>query len=466
MRVRSITVAVVALAASLLAPGPAQALELEQIGSFANPIYVTSPHDDPGRIFVVERAGRVKLLEGGVESAYFDISERVGGGGERGLSSIAFDPEYAVNGRIYVAYTTSEDTAELNVGDIVVEELTEQEPPAAPFAFRRVLVVPHSDFNIHNGGQLQFAPDGMLYLSTGDGGGYDPREQPQEIGSGLGKILRFDPQPDPPLGYTAPEDNPFAGEAGFAPLVWAMGLRNPFRFSFDGLTGDLAIGDVGEGTREEVDWAPSPTPGVAGGEADNYGWSCREGGLAGLGAGDPFCAGLGAADFDSPVFEYDHVTPNPEKGVICSGSIIGGYVVRDGSLGDLYGRYVYADYCTGEIRSLQLPSTPGGVATGDCSLGLPVDHWTSFGEDALGRLYVSSNKGGVYRFSGPLETCVADAGESGGGASSPAPEPNAQPGVPRLRIEARRLRGRPPRILLAVTVSPCAGQASRLRSWS
>lgn len=223
------------------------------------------------------------------------------------------------------------------------------------------------------------------------------------------------------------------------------------------------IGDVGEGTREEVDWAPSPAIGAAGGGGDNYGWSCREGMLPGLGAGDPFCAGKGAADFTSPVFEYDHVVPDPENGVICSGSIIGGYVVRNAALGGLAGRYVYADYCTGEIRSLLLPDSPSGAATDDCSLGLPIDRWTSFGEDADGRLYVSSNKGGVYRFTGPLQTCLPD--EEGLGSetvSVPGPaSAGPPPPKPELRIVARLLPGHPPKVLLSVTVSPCAGQVQR-----
>lgn len=464
MRFRSLAIAAAALAIPLLAAGPAQALELEQIGSFAKPIYVTSDPGDAGRLFVVEREGTVELVEGGSTVPYLDLIDEVACcEGERGLSSIALSPDYATSHKLYVAYTTAEDTAELNVGDVVVDELTEPVDPEDPFASRRVLSVPHDQFNIHNAGQLQFGPDGMLYLSTGDGGLFNPRAQAQDVESGLGKILRFDP--DATTGYDVPAGNPFTG-SGFAPIVWALGLRNPFRFSFDRLGGDLVIGDVGEGAREEIDFAPSPATGVAGGAGDNYGWSCREGSLPGLGAGNvAACAGKGAGDFDSAVFEYAHFVPEPSKGVICSGSVIGGYVARDASLGDLFGRYVYADYCSGQIRALQLPSAPGGSASGDCSLGLPIERWNSFGEDADGRLYVASSKGGVYRFTGPLETCVPDAG------ANPIVDPTAPPGPrsavpfplprPTLRISARSLDGQRPRVLLTVTVLPCDGQGNR-----
>lgn len=445
----------------LFAASSALGLSLEQIGVFAKPIYVTSDPDDAGRLFVVEREGAIKLIEDGTVSTYIDLTDEVACcAGERGLFSIAFDPDFATNRKLYVAYT-SKGNIEGDEGDIAVEEVTapeeptDPEEPEGPFVLRPVLLIPHSQFNIHNGGQLQFGPDGYLYLSTGDGGHFDPREAPQDIESALGKILRFDPEPSVTLDYTPPPDNPFAGGSGLAPIVWALGLRNPFRFSFDRLSGDLVIGDVGEGAREEVDWAPSPAPGVVGGAGDNYGWSCREGMLPGLGASDPFCAGKGAADFDSPVLEYDHVDPNA-TGAICSGSIIGGYVVRDPALGALNGRYVYADYCTGEVRSLQLPSAPGGLASDDCPLGLPFNRPTSFGEDAAGKLYIASNAGGVYRIAGPAFEGCSPQVEPNKIFSNPAPlSPEATPVLLRLRISAQRRPGGP--FLISVTVAPCTG---------
>jgi glucose/arabinose dehydrogenase len=313
--VASVAVAVTALAVSLIAAGRAEALELEQVGTFAKPIHVTSDPGDAGRLFVVEREGTIELVEDELASTYVDLTDVVACcEGERGLASVAFDPDFATSRKLYVAYTTSEDTAELNVGDVVVDELTEPEDPEDPFASRRVLVIPHDQFNIHNGGQLQFGPDGMLYLSTGDGGHFNPRAHPQDPESGLGKILRFDPTPDPPLGYTTPAGNPFADGEGFAPIVWALGLRNPFRFSFDELSGDLVIGDVGEGSREEIDFAPSPGAGEAGGVGDNYGWSCLEGLLPGLGASNvAACAGKGAADFDRRPSSTTISSPNPAR---------------------------------------------------------------------------------------------------------------------------------------------------------
>jgi Glucose / Sorbosone dehydrogenase len=457
------------LFALLFATGSARGLSLEGVGSFVKPVYVTSDPGDADRLFVVERQGVVKEVESGTTAPYLDLTSLVdSSSGERAMASIAFDPDFATSGKLYVAYTAKAG-AEQDQGDVVVEELTEPEDLEDPFPRRRVLTIEHDQFDIHNGGQLQFGPDGYLYLSTGDGGFLDPFDAAQDVESPLGKILRFDPDPDPPLGYTAPPDNPFAAGSGSAPIVWALGLRNPFRFSFDRLSGDLVIGDVGQSAREEVDWAPSPGPGAAGGKGGNFGWSCREGGLPGIGV-DPSCTGKGPADFVPPVFEYGHVDPKA-TGALCSGSITGGYVVRDSTLGQLYGRYVYADYCTGAIRSLQLPSNAGGVATDDCPLGLrlPSDRPSSFGEDADGRLYISSLAGGVYRIVGPaLEGCPDESTETvtGGTATQagggPAAGQKLEPLALRLAIKASRSpdRARNP-VSISVSVVPCSREGSR-----
>lgn len=465
---RYLALIALSLLASLSAASSASALGLEEIGSFAKPLYVTSDPNDAGRLFVLEREGTIKLVESGTISTYVDFSAKVSCcEGERGAGSIAFAPDFATSHKLYVAYAAKAG-AEQEEGDVVVDQLTEPEEPEgelAEFEPERVLTIPHSEAPFHNGSQLQFGPDGYLYLSVGDATRYAASQDPELP---LGKILRF--QPGPSGGYVAPEGNPFIG-GDFAPIVWALGMRNPFRFSFDRLTGDLLIGDVGENDREEIDWAPSPGPGIAGGARANFGWSCREAGLVGpgTGLGYPACIGKDAADFDSPIAEYAHVKAG-EGGAICSGSIIGGYVVRDNdpSLGELYGHYVYADFCTGEIRALRLPAAAGLSAGESCSLelSLPADRPSSFGEDAAGRIYIASLAGGVYRVVGPaFAGCPSASSSTEPSSPTVEPEPSGQAApeaaAPRLRIKVRRLRGKPGLAWISVSPLPCAGQSKR-----
>jgi hypothetical protein len=270
----------------------------------------------------------------------------------------------------------------------------------------------------------------------------------------LGKILRIDTSDPAPV----------------TPQVWSLGLRNPYRFSFDALTGDMLIGDVGQGLHEEVDLARSPLPGVVGGAGVNYGWNCREGLSAGPGDDLPTgqCASRYAAgSFVDPVFDYGH-NFDPDLGAPSRCSITGGYVVRDPALGALYGSYVYADYCSGVIRALRLPSTAGGRASGDCSLGLRTTKPVSFGEDAAGHLYVVEQGGQVYRFAGqPPPACPAPLPIT---QPQPQSQPSSQtrtqtqaladPSIPTyigIKAERRRVeRGR--FALLTVWVSPCDGR--------
>ncbi len=455
---RKYVVTLVAIA-SLSTASPAWGLSLEEVGTFEQPVYVTSPPDNADSLFVLERKGTIKLVEEETIGTYLDLRSLVSCcAGERGAASLAFAPDFATSRKLYVAYTAAESIAQ-DEGDLVVEELLAPANPDDAFALRRVLTIPHGMANFHNGGQLQFGPDGYLYLSVGDALQYEASQDPE---SALGKILRFDPDPRLSLPFTPPPDNPFLGGSVLGDLVWAMGLRNPFRFSFDRLSGDLIVGDVGENTREELDWAPSPAAGTVGGKGANYGWSCFEGSLPGLGAASPSCVGRSTGEFVAPVFEYGHVMPG-EKGAICSGSIIAGYVVRDPdpSLGDLYGRYVYADFCTGDIRTLRLPSAGPRLAVDDCSLGLrlPSARPVSFGEDAAGRVYVASLAGGVFRIAGPaFEGCPSSPSSTETRTSS-TPTPPATSRY--LRLRAARLAGRPNRVLIAVFLSPCEGQAER-----
>ena len=388
----------------LLGAGSAQALTLEPIGdSFAEPTYVTSDPGDANRLFVVERKGTIQLVQNGVKSKFADLSSEVGCGaecqGERGLMSIALSPEFDSDGRLYVDYGSDSD------GKIHVEELTASpdRQSADPMTLEPLLTIDHPGVANHYGGQLQIGPDGDLYISTGDGSVEDDEfHHAQDPNSELGKILRLDPDAPAP-----------------AATVWSSGLRNPFRFSFDRLTGDMTIGDVGQGAREEVDFAPSPFPGVAGGANANYGWNCEEGLLPGP-ATDPGCASAPADAFIPPAFDYPH-TPDPDLGGSNRCAIIGGYVVRDPGLGALYGRYLYTDLCSGGLRSLQLPASAGGRASDDCSLGLALDNPVSFGEDAAWRLYVVEQGGGIYRLAGlPPATCPTP-------APLPPEEDNASP---------------------------------------
>jgi hypothetical protein len=430
--------AAVAVAVALLGASGASALTLQRLGPFFDqPNYVTSLPGDADRLLVVEREGTIELLRNGATSAFADLGPAIacpasGCKGERGLMSIALDPGFAANGRLYAAYASELD------GAIHVDELVAAPDRETAAVVGTVLSIPHPDSSSHNGGQLQFGPDGELYLSTGDGGGANGQfHHSQKPGDPLGKILQVDV--DSPGSYA----------------IWSSGLRNPYRFSFDALTGDMAIGDVGQNLREEIDFAPSPFPGVTGGRGANYGWNCREGLLPGA-ATDVECGTPPPGGFAEPVFDYGH-TPDPDLGGAPRCSISGGYVVRDRGLGALYGHYVYADYCAGVLRSLQLPAQAGGRAGGECSLGLRLKNVVSFGEDANRRLYVVEQGGGVYRLAGlPPAGCPPPV----------APTPQVEsaqvrpPGSPTfigIKPQRRRVeRGKA--ALLTVWVSPCPGR--------
>jgi hypothetical protein len=375
---------IVVAAAALSVPASASAAPaLQQVGSFDRPTYVTSDPRDPNRLFVVEQPGRIQLVEGGTTSTFLDIQPLV----DYGLLSMAFSPHYASNHLFYVIYAGVD-------GDWHLDEFHVNGDSADPASRRDVLTIDYPPNPFHFGGQLQFGPDGYLYASTGDGTPEDVQGDPdgnaQNLQIRLGKILRIDPQGSANGEYIVPVDNPFAGTAGCADgcdEIWSYGMRNPWRFSFDRLTGDLVIGDVGSDSWEEIDFET-----VNLGRGDNLGWNCREGAHPGPGAATAVCAAR-EGTFTDPVFEYPH------NSYTCS-SVTGGYVVRDRALADLYGRYLYGDFCTGELRSLQL-GLP--TASGDRSEGVPfIGRFTSFGEDADCRIYIVSLLGPVYRLTEPV----------------------------------------------------------------
>jgi glucose/arabinose dehydrogenase len=421
--------ALVVLLPGLAPPAARAAPVLAQIGDFNRPVFVVAPPRDTRNTFVVERGGTVRLLVDGTLRGrpFLDIRSLVstsdGRDDERGLLSIAFAPDYAASGRFYAYYTSRQPPA-AHAGDIVVDEFrrSASDPEVADPGTRRTLIaIEHNDYQNHNGGQLAFGPDAMLYAGTGDGGGSgDPLRSGQNVGSRLGKILRLDIRPGLPV---APAGNPF-GAAG--PEVWSLGLRNPFRFSFDRLTGDLTVGDVGQADIEEIDFVPK----AAGwGRGANFGWSILEGANR-YGAGRPARADELPAGYVGPVIEHAH------SAGWCS--ITGGYVVRDPALPELYGRYVYGDYCKGELWSAVL--TPSGAA-GDGPVGLRVGGLSSLGEDGCGRLYAASIDGPVYRLAttgacaGPAPLPYDNAAGSGPGARTRADK--VKPAI-RLRVAGRQ----------------------------
>lgn len=349
---------------------------LTRIGSFDQPLYVTQAPGDRRRLFVVEQGGRIRVVRDGRTLArpFLDITGRVRSGGEQGLLSVAFAPDYAASGRFYVDYTDRAGNTQ-----VVEYRRGASADVADPRSARRVLSQRQPESN-HNGGLLLFGPDGRLYVGLGDGGGAGDQHgaigNGQNLGTWLGKILRIDPAASRGRPYTVPADNPFVGRAGARPEIWSWGLRNPWRFSFDRATGDLTIADVGEHELEEVDFAPRAD---GGGRGVNYGWRAWEG-------THRFDPGLDAPGNVKPVLEYSHA------GGRCS--ITGGYVIRDRRLPALRGRYVYGDYCVGRLESALLRP---GRARDLRSLGLTVPGLTSFGEDLSGRVYAVSQRGPVYR---------------------------------------------------------------------
>jgi glucose/arabinose dehydrogenase len=350
----------------------AAGVRLKRIGTFSSPVYVTAPPGDTHRLFVVERAGRIRVVRDGrkLGTPFLDISSQVSTDSERGLLSMAFARDYASSRRFYIYFTD-------NRGDIHIQERrrSASNPDVAAGGRRNLLTIAHHEFPNHDGGQLQIGPDNRLYAGIGDGGsGGDPHNHGQSLGTHLGKLLRIDPRkPSGGRAYGV-KGNPFTARRGARPAIWAYGLRNPWRFSFDRTTGDLVIADVGQNTQEEIDFARRGT-----GRGANYGWNVFEGRLR-------FRSG------SAPRAVRPRVVHNHSSGYC---SITGGYVVRDRALGSLYSRYVYGDLCKPALRSVKLGRRGG--ASGDRALGVKVQSLVSFGEDARGRVYAVSIDGGVFR---------------------------------------------------------------------
>jgi len=339
--------------------------------ALSRPLFVTAPAGDTARLFVVEQSGRIRVLRHDtlLATPFLDISAHVVCCGERGLLGLAFDPAYAVNGRFFVDYTDIAGTTQ------VVRYTVSGDPDVADPASASPVLSQAQPYSNHNGGMLAFGPDGYLYVGLGDGGSAgDPQGNAQNLTTLLGKILRLDVSGA--SGYTIPASNPFVGQAGARGEIWAYGLRNPWRFSFDRTTGELYIADVGQSAQEEVD---IEAPGTGG---RNYGWNEMEGFACFL----PACTPTGLA---LPVLTYDHSDG-------CS--ITGGYVYRGTRIPALAGTYLYADYCAGWVRSFQWRGGAVADARDEPALA-PGGTVSSFGEDARGELYVVTygSPGSLYR---------------------------------------------------------------------
>ncbi len=337
-----------------------------------NALFVTAVPGDTARVFVVRQDGVVRVIRNDslLAAPFLDLTSLVTCCGERGLLGMAFHPQYATNGSFYVDYT------DVNGDTRVARYAVSADPDVADPASATIVLSQAQPFNNHNGGMLAFGPDGYLYVGLGDGGsGGDPQGNGQNLNTLLGKILRIDVDGGSP--YAVPATNPFVGVAGARAEIWAWGLRNPWRFSFDRTTGDLYIGDVGQSAREEVDVQPAAGPG-----GRNYGWVTMEGTICYNAAS---CTQTGLT---LPVLDYPHADG-------CS--ITGGYVYRGTRIPMLAGHYLYSDYCTGFVKSFRWV---GGLSTDlrDWSVELPAGTGvTSFGEDARGELYVTTQAGAVYR---------------------------------------------------------------------
>ena len=347
----------------------ALSLGVEEVASgLDNPIFLTAPAGD-ARLFIVEQPGRIRIVENGklIEKPFLDITGKVGYGGERGLLSVAFHPRYAANGFLYVNYTDKN-------GDTRIERYTvSSDRNVADPASARVILGIDQPYANHNGGLNMFGPDGMLYIGMGDGGSQgDPHGNGQNPNQLLGKLLRIDVDHGDP--YSVPPANPYARGGGRGE-IWALGLRNPWRFSFDRATGLLYIADVGQDKYEEMNIAPASRAGV------NYGWSTMDGPSC---FKSPLCNKSG---LQQPVFTYGH-----DHGTC---SIIGGFVYRGRKIPEVVGQYFYSDYCNSWVRSFTYADGKLGESHQwlDGGLGSIV----SFGEDAAGELYLCSSNGRVYR---------------------------------------------------------------------
>ncbi len=353
-------------------------LGLDSVASgLSAPLLVTHAGDGSGRIFVVEQTGKIRIVKDGtlVAAPFIDVSRSVSRGGEQGLLGLAFHPGYETNGKLYLSYT------DLNGTSVIREYRVSSNADRVDGSSGRTLLRVRQPFENHNGGHIAFGPDGLLYIGLGDGGSAgDPGNRAQSRGTLLGKLLRIDVnRRTGSLQYGIPSTNPYVGRSGLD-QIWAYGLRNPWRFSFDRATGDLWIGDVGQGRWEEIDRA-SASKGRNAGRGLNFGWRVMEG--AHCYRPSSGCVRTGKT---LPVTEYNH------GGSRCS--VTGGYVYRGTDYPDLVGAYFFGDYCSGEIWFVDRGAARGVSPIRALDTGAQI---TSFGEDESGELYLTDGRGTVYQ---------------------------------------------------------------------
>jgi glucose/arabinose dehydrogenase len=341
------------------------------------PVFMTAPPNDNVRLFIVEKGGLIRIFNRNSSSlnTFLDLTRLISTADERGLLGMAFDPGYSTNGQFYVFYTNQN-------GDLVIARYTIANSDVANPASAVILpptIQRNPNLSNHNGGMLAFGPDGCLYAGVGDGGDSgDPNNNGQNVNSRLGKLLRINPAIGGPC-VTGFPPNPFV--SGTAPEVWSLGLRNPWRFSFDRVTHDLYIGDVGQGAREEINVSPAPNAG----RALNYGWRLMEGFLCFNPSSNCNPGGL-----TLPLLDYPHLNG------ACS--VTGGYVYRGSAMLALQGTYFYADFCAGFVRSFRYQNGQPTEQTEWPLLSPPGASVTSFGEDEAGELYVMTSGGGLFKF--------------------------------------------------------------------
>ncbi len=354
--------------------GPVSVGLQEVVSGLGFPDGLTAPPGDTHRLFIVEKGGLIRIVRDGtlLPAPFLDLSSRVSTRREQGLLGLAFDPDYASNGRFIVHYTDLNGNTSVSAFHV-----DPADPDRADPASETVILALDQPGPNHNGGEILFGADGMLYIGLGDGGSEgDPEGRGQSLNDLFGSILRLDVSSG--TGYTIPPDNPYVGRTDARGELWSVGLRNPWRFTFDPATGDLYVADVGQDNWEEIDVV---TAAQGAGRGANFGWNVMEGAHC---FADPHCS---PDRYTLPVLEYSH-----SEGC----SVSGGYVYRGSAIPTLQGTYFYADFCQGWVRSFRLQ---GGQAVDqrDWPELAPGGNVPSFGQDAAGELYVLSDAGGVFR---------------------------------------------------------------------
>jgi glucose/arabinose dehydrogenase len=442
-------------------PVAAQALRAENVATgFVRPVFLTAPDGDPDRLFVVEKRGIIRIIKNGsvLASPFLDIQSIVdSGGNEEGLLGLAFDPDYETNGFFYVYFVRN-----LNTSQISRFSVTANPDVADPASELRIFST-SQPFSNHNGGHIEFGPDGYLYWGSGDGGSAsDPGNRAQNGLVLLGKMLRIDPNgddfpADPVLNYAIPPSNPFVGNASVLDEIWALGLRNPYRWAFDEATGDLWIADVGQNCWEEIDWQPAAS---AGGE--NYGWRVREGTHC-FNPNNTFACfnpDTCPTGFVPPIHEYNHTA----DGFSCA--VTGGRVYNGSAIPLLGGTYFYADYCSNQVYSFRWDGATVSELTNRTSELSPpigggtIDAITAFGRDGLGELYIVKedqfgSNGTIFRIIADPDAVDSPGLAAAGGFALSSGSPN--PFTASTRFSVTLDRAAP----LAVRVYDAAGRLVR-----